>query len=85
MRPGLSVVGSGSGLGMLGSLFGGSGPNAASIREANAQVGAMNSRIVALERRVEEQTELLERRGQEAAAHYRHMVARKDAEIARMR
>jgi len=55
-----------------------------SIKEANDQMHGMHCRILDLEQRVREQTELMERRDQQFAARYNQMKHEKDAVIANM-
>lgn len=55
-----------------------------SIKEANDQMHGMHCRILDLEQRVREQSELMERRDQQFAARYNQMKREKDTEITNM-
>lgn len=54
------------------------------IKEANDQMHAMHCRIVDLEQRVREQSELLERRDHQHAARFEDMKRKKDLELTNM-
>jgi len=75
---------------MFGNLFGassrpngtdGRSPSPTCIREANSQMQCMHSRIVELEQRIREQSELLTRREREYVAGMQRLERQKDGAI----